>query len=145
MSLRTFIDVAPLGALLLVSNGQPRPPERFNRKLSNWKSENYAGTLVAIETAPGQRPTFTVREGQMDEKAAIVFQRRYGFDTSLRFEVQRRPMSGEARVVRASRRELLHMAADHAEAVKWLADNLISDAVIEIVIDLEAEVSEEAA
>ncbi len=47
MSLRTMIESTPLGATLLVSNGKPRPPERFNRKLSNWNRENYVGTLVA--------------------------------------------------------------------------------------------------
>lgn len=145
MSLRTLIESTPLGATLLVSNGKPRPPERFNRKLSDWNRENYVGTLVAIETAPGQRPAFMVREGSLEDCAPVVFQIRYTFDTSSCFEVKRRPTPGSARVVRANRRELLHLAANHAEAVKWLADNLISDAVIEIVTEAESEIAEDAA
>ncbi len=59
--------------------------------------------------------------------------------------MKRRPTPGSARVVRANRRELLHLAPNHAEAVKWLADNLISDAVIEIVTEAESEIAEDAA
>lgn len=145
MSLRTMIESTPLGATLLVSNGKPRPPERFHRKLANWNSENYTGTLISIETGPGQSPAFMVRQGLLEDDAAIVFQTRYRFDTSMRFEVQRRPTPGSARIVRANRRELLHVAATHAEAVKWLADNLISDALIEVVTEADSEIAEDAA
>ncbi|WP_062212927.1 hypothetical protein [Aureimonas sp. AU12] len=145
MSLRTLIESTPLGSTLLVSNGEPRPPERFHRKLSNWNCQNYTGTLVSIETGPGQRPAFVVRQGSMEDTAPIVLQTRYSFDTSLRFEVQRRPTPGSARVVRASRRELLHVAANYGEAVKWLADNLISDALIKVVTEADEEIAEDAA
>lgn len=39
----------PLGTQVSVSNGQPRPPERFNKKLSKWKSENYEGVIVRFQ------------------------------------------------------------------------------------------------
>ncbi|WP_019998516.1 hypothetical protein [Aureimonas ureilytica] len=145
MSLHTLIESSPLGATLLVSNGKPRPPERFNRKLSDWNRENYVGTLVATEMAPGQRPAIMVRKGSLEDNALVIFSARYPLDTSLRFEVKRRPTPGSARVVRANRRELLHLAANHAGAVKWLADNLISDAVIEIVTEAESDIAEDAA
>lgn len=40
-ALEIFTD-APLGAFVRFSDGTPRPPERFKRKLAAW--ENYNGT-----------------------------------------------------------------------------------------------------
>ncbi|MBL0967392.1 MAG: EamA family transporter, partial [Blastomonas sp.] len=42
---------APLGAKIRFSNGAPRPPDRFKRKLSACEEENGTGTLV--EWRPG--------------------------------------------------------------------------------------------
>jgi len=35
-----------LGTYVKVSDGQPRPPERFTRKLKDWKYDNYEGVVV---------------------------------------------------------------------------------------------------
>ena len=39
------IDDFPVGTHVVVSNGEPQPPARFNRKLAYWQSENYTGTV----------------------------------------------------------------------------------------------------
>lgn len=40
-----------IGRRVKVSNGQPRPPERFNRKLSDWKHDNFTGILVEVSVS----------------------------------------------------------------------------------------------
>jgi len=37
-----------IGQRVAVSNGQPRPPDRFNRKLAAWKRSNYLGHVHEI-------------------------------------------------------------------------------------------------
>ena len=46
-----MISTDDIGKRVLVSDGTPRPPERFNRKLADWKHRNYAGKLTAINPA----------------------------------------------------------------------------------------------
>lgn len=48
----------PLGTQVTVSDGTPRPPERFKRKLADWKHNNYTG--VVTEHTAGQ--TYTVQQ-----------------------------------------------------------------------------------
>lgn len=36
----------PAGTQVRVSNGVPRPPQRFKRKLAEWNSANYDGVIV---------------------------------------------------------------------------------------------------
>lgn len=144
MSITTLLKTAPLGATNLVSNGQPQPHVRFNRKLDRWKTENYSGVLTQIETTPGRRPTVTIRDSET-EHSPIVMQRRYGLDTSLRFEIRRRPTPGSVRVLANGRRELLHLAADREAAEKWAAANNYANAVLEDVTEPEADEAEDAA
>ena len=35
----------PPGTQVTISNGEPRPPARFNKKLSKWKSSNSTGVV----------------------------------------------------------------------------------------------------
>ena len=37
-----------IGKVVVVSNGAPRPPERFNKKLAAWESDNFTGVLEEI-------------------------------------------------------------------------------------------------
>jgi len=144
MSISTLFKTAPLGATILVSNGQPRPHARFNRKLARWEMENYSGVLIAVEAGHGHRPTLSIRKGELvDEPIAYVH--RYGLDTSLRFDVQRRPTPGSVRVLAKGRRELLHLAANRDAAEKWAAASNYANAVLEDVTEPEAEEAEEAA
>ena len=44
-----------IGKRVQLSDGTPRPPERFNKKLQAWKNTNYEGTLEKLELATGMR------------------------------------------------------------------------------------------
>ena len=68
MSARSIYETAPLGSLIRFSNGEPRPPARFSRKLRAWGEENGTGRLV--ERVPGYSgasyrspPTFVLHLG----------------------------------------------------------------------------------
>lgn len=38
----------PLGTQVTVTDGTPRPPERFNKKLTDWRYKNYEGVIVEV-------------------------------------------------------------------------------------------------
>ncbi len=40
MSASLIFDIVPLGSLVAYSDGQPKPPARFTKKLAAWKSRN---------------------------------------------------------------------------------------------------------
>lgn len=72
----TGIDLhaaAPLGAMVHYSDGTARPPERFNKKLSEWKRSNGCGHLVMVRagdpTRPWSQPTLTI---QTEDGAVLV-------------------------------------------------------------------------
>jgi hypothetical protein len=44
------------GDRVLVSDGQKRPPDRFNRKLAAWKSNNYTGHVKTVNEARDYEP-----------------------------------------------------------------------------------------
>src|SRR3546814_9870515 len=56
IALSDLIRTAPLGALLRYSDGQPRPPVRFNKKLAAWERTNGVGRLIK-KTPAVVRPT----------------------------------------------------------------------------------------
>jgi hypothetical protein len=39
----------PVGTVVSVSDGTPRPPERFVKKLSSWRTHNYLGVYLGID------------------------------------------------------------------------------------------------
>ena len=45
MSASTIIDTAPLGALIRYTDGSPKPPARFTKKLAAWERSNGVGLL----------------------------------------------------------------------------------------------------
>ena len=49
MSATTIIDTAPLGALIRYTDGSPKPPARFTKKLAAWERSNGVGRLVKKE------------------------------------------------------------------------------------------------
>lgn len=49
MSAHTVYENAPLGSLIRYSDGTPRPPARFKKKLAAWENRNGAGRLVRKE------------------------------------------------------------------------------------------------
>lgn len=50
-SFREIFDNVPLGTIVAFSDGTPRPPDRFKRKLSDWENRNGKGRLVSKKGA----------------------------------------------------------------------------------------------
>ena len=53
MNAKELFALAPYGALVSFSDGTPRPPERFTKKLSAWKHDNGAGYFVKARGGKG--------------------------------------------------------------------------------------------
>ncbi|UXT20407.1 hypothetical protein FY140_06630 [Agrobacterium tumefaciens] len=130
MSASLIFDIAPLGSLISYSDGSPKPPSRFTKKLVAWERRNGVGRLVRKEPAH-ERPTyttppcFTLQEGNFGQDGIILVtvMRTYGIDSDLTFRVVERPRVGQVRVVQTvgENVELLHLAQDQDAAVLWLA------------------------
>lgn len=140
MSASLIFDIVPLGSLVAYSDGQPKPPTRFTKKLAAWKSRNGAGRLVRKE--PGRErptyttpPSFTLHEGDFGEGGIILItiMRSYGIDSDLNFRVIERPKIGQVRVVQdvGENVELLHLAENREAAELWLVRNGYSRARLE--------------
>lgn len=70
----TFDDVfaeTPIGAVLAVSNGQPKPPAKQALKLKVWASHNFSGPLQAKLGATDERPR-RLKIGAVDEPGLSV-------------------------------------------------------------------------
>lgn len=125
-------DHAPLGALVRYSDGTPRPPARFTKKLAAWERRNGLGRLVQ-KTPPRQLASYvapasiTLHEGNFAARGVILVTvtHTYPVDSELRFEVVERPTVGSVRVVQpiGENIELLHLAESREAADLWLAKN----------------------
>jgi hypothetical protein len=77
MSATNIIDTAPLGALIRYTDGCPKPPARFTKKLAAWERSNGVGRLVKKEP-PRSYPTwtapasFTLHEGNFSSDGVIL-------------------------------------------------------------------------
>ena len=130
MSASLIFDVAPLGSLIGYSDGSPKPPARFSKKLAIWERRNGVGRLVR-KVPERERPTytappcFTLNEGSFGQDGIIVLTvtRTYGIDSDLTFRVVERPRIGQVRIVQTvgENDELLHLAEDQEAAELWLA------------------------
>ena len=106
MSATHIIDTAPLGALIRYSDGTPKPPARFTKKVAAWERANGVGRLVKKEP-PRPYPTwtapasFTLHEGNFSSEGVILVtvMRSHAADSLLRFEVADVPKSGQVRVL----------------------------------------------
>jgi hypothetical protein len=137
-------DTLPLGAQLRFFDGTPRPPERFRRKLADWRNRNDEGRLVEkcagdtrdTHTYPA---TFILHLATYGSNGTIVLIVNRGFNvtTPLQFEMVERPRAGMVRVLTSFRDNitLRHLAPDMAAAKAWLAEHHYSDARFEIVTD----------
>ena len=100
MSATTIIDTAPLGALIRYTDGSPKPPERFTKKLAAWERSNGVGRLVKKEP-PRSYPTrtapasFTLHEGNFSSDGVILvtIMRSHSADSRLNFEVAEEPQA----------------------------------------------------
>ncbi|MEO9336767.1 hypothetical protein ABFT80_04950 [Mesorhizobium sp. SB112] len=142
MSASLVFDIAPLGALIAYTDGQPKPPSRFTRKLAAWERRNGVGRLVRKEPAR-ERPTyssppcFTLHEGNFGQGGIILVtvMRTYGIDSDLTFRVVERPRVGQVRVVQdiGDNVELLHLVETQEAAELWLAKAGYSRARLETI------------
>ena len=106
MSATTIIDTAPLGALIRYTDGSPKPPARFTKKLAAWERSNGVGRLVKKEP-PRPYPTwtapasFTLHEGNFSSEGVILvtIMRSHSADSALVFEVAEEPKPGQVRVL----------------------------------------------
>ncbi len=84
MRAQQIFDTAPLGSLIRFSNGEPRPPARFTRKLRAWENENGVGRLVEkrpayIAATYRSAAGFTLHLGNYGSEGTIVLVVRRGY------------------------------------------------------------------
>jgi hypothetical protein len=132
MSAMTIYERAPIGAMISFRNSVPRPSDEDADALAAWKKCNGAGWLVrctpprssiiwstagAISLLPG--------EFQMDLDAAIAACEAFPLDSDLSFEIVRRPLAGEVRVLQeyGAHSILLYLAANMADARRWVEES----------------------
>ncbi|PZR87557.1 MAG: hypothetical protein DI537_25920 [Stutzerimonas stutzeri] len=142
MSASLIFDIAPLGSLISYSDGSPKPPTRFSKRLAAWERRNGVGRLVR-KVPERERPTytaqpcFTLNEGSFGQDGIIVMivTRTYGIDSDLTFRVVERPRIGQVRIVQTvgESDELLHLAENQAAAELWLAKTGYRNARLEPV------------
>ena len=142
MSAITIIDTAPLGALIRYTDGSPKPPARFTRKLVAWERSNGVGRLVKKEpprvyptwTAPA---SFTLHEGNFasDGVILVTIMRSHSAESQLMFEVAEEPQPEQVRVLLdfGGNTELLHLAESVTAAELWIAKEGYCNARLEIV------------
>lgn len=144
MSAKAIYATAPLGARIRYSDGTPRPPARFTRKLAAWQRSNGVGRLIRKSPAFGTGrfsgiATITLHEGDISsaDVVLVIVHRTHGVDSALQFEVVDVPKAASWRIVRpyGETVELLHLADDRAAADAWLRQNRHPGARIEPVGD----------
>ena len=142
MSATHIIDAAPLGALVRYSDGSPKPPARFTKKLAAWERSNGIGRLVKKEpprmhgarTSPA---SFTLHEGNFSSDGVILvtIMRSHSADSALSFDVVEVPQPGQVKILLdfGGATELLHLAANQVAAELWIAREGYRKARLEVV------------
>ena len=144
MSAHHIYDNAPLGSLVRYSDGMPKPPARFNRKLAAWQNRN--GVARPVKKQPQRdRPThtspasITLHEGDFASGGVVVLtvRRTYSVDSDLHFEIVERPAVGAVRILQehVDTTELLHLAENRDAAERWLTQHRYSSARLEDVTE----------
>lgn len=144
MSARSIFESAPLGAMVQFSDGTPRPPARFTRKLAAWENKNNGGRLVrkvpartvGNYTSPA---SFTLHQGDFGSRGVVVLKifKTFSVDSALTFTVVERPAPGTIRVLNqpGENGELVHLAGNRGDAETWLKSHGYPNAVLDEVID----------
>ena len=142
MSALHIFDAAPLGALIRFSDGTPRPPVRFNRKLAAWENTNSRGRLTAKQPrrligSHWMPAGFQLHLGDYGSGSVtiIVVTRHYQLTSPLTFEIIEVPQAGMVRVLTEwnGTIEMRHLAANMASAEVWTTDHCYSDMRFEVV------------
>ena len=131
-----------MGALVRYTDGSPKPPARFTKKLAAWERSNGVGRPVKKEL-PRPYPTwtapasFTLHEGNFSSEGVILvtIMRSHSADSQLSFEVVEEPKVGQVRVLLdfGGSTELLYLAESVGAAELWIAKEGYRNARFEIV------------
>ena len=142
MSAQLIYDLAPLGSTVTYSDGTPRPPERFAKKLASWENRNSGGRLIRKQAARRVGDTvlpasIILHEGNYGGGGVVVLtvHRSFSVSTDLKFSVTERPMIGSFRVLDrpGDGAELVYLASHRADAEEWLTRHGYPDAVLDEV------------
>ena len=139
MSAHAIYDHAPIGSTIAWSDGTPRPPERFTKKLAAWLTNNGKGRLIRKQ--PGRSlgnlslsASFTLHKADFGAggMVAIRVHRTFSLDSSLHFSVVERPAIGSVRVFdrAGDDAELVHFAPHLPAAKEWLSGHGYPQAVL---------------
>lgn len=146
MHAQILFDTAPLGARIAFSDGTPKPPARFTKKLSAWENRNGTGRLTSKISATmigshHHAAGFALHLATYSSHGTpiLVVTRHYSVNSSLEFEIIDRPTPGMVRILKnfSATSELLHLAANTDAAEVWLQHHHYTDAVLEVVTDTE--------
>ena len=147
MSARYIFDTAPLGSLVRHSDGQPKPPAHFTKKLAAWQRRNATGRLIKKDPARTignhiMPASITLHEGDYASGGVVVLvvTRTHSLNSELTFEIVQRPSVGLVRILHhwGNSSELLHLASSFADAERWLLKHPYNGARLEEVLADEA-------
>ena len=143
MSAQHIFDNASLGSMIRYSDGAPKPPARFTKKLDVWERSNGTGRLIVkgAGRVVGNYPlpsSITLHQGNLTSGGVVlvVMQRSFSIDTRLEFEVIETPAVGSVRVLaqHSTGTELLHLATNFEAAATWLKQHPHANAICEEVM-----------
>lgn len=104
MSAHTIFECAPLGALVVWSDGTPRPPARHRRNLDASKTSNSQGRLIRKQDPSGAglldpHASFTLREADYGAGGVVAIRvhRTFSLASSLSFDIVERSAAGSVR------------------------------------------------
>jgi len=142
MSAHAIFDNAPIGSIIAWSDGTPRPPNRFTKKLSGWQTKNSNGRLIRKQGGRAMSnvilsASFTMHEADFGAGGVIAIRihRTFSLDSSLCFVVIERPAIGFVRVFDrpGEDAELVHLAPHRLSAEEWLSRHGYPHAALEEV------------
>ncbi|MCP4564175.1 MAG: hypothetical protein GY873_37360 [Bosea sp.] len=142
MSAHAIHDNAPIGSIIAWSDGTPRLPERFTKKLAAWLTTNGKGRLTRKQ--PGRSrgnlslsASFTLHEADFGTGGVVAIRvhRSFSLDSTLQFSAVERPAIGSVRVFDRSGEdaELVHLASNLPAVRQWLSRNGYPRAVLQEV------------
>lgn len=130
MSAQLIYDLVPLGSTVNYRDDTPRPPERHRKKLAAWENRNSGGRLIRkqAEARVGNTTipaSITLHKGDYGSQGTIVLRVHQSFsvNSELTFTVKERPVIGSVLVLdrAGDDAELVHLAANRADAEEWLS------------------------
>jgi hypothetical protein len=106
MSAQHIYMSAPLGSIIRYSDGTPKPPARFKRKLAAWENNNSGGRLVRKTPSRDMPSCFlpasiTLHQGDFGSAGVVVLRayKTFSVDCALTFTVSEPPKAGSVRIL----------------------------------------------